>query len=199
MTAERPILFSGPMVRAILSGKKTQTRRVDRGALACPCGVPGDRLWVRENWASGYAMGCSGTLFAADGSFVQGKRGHEKGPHYNADDLPPGMLWRPSIHMPRWASRITLEITLVRVERLQSISDDDACAEGTPCEFCGRTYDGLSEEDCACFHSKAARSSFSVLWDSINGKRPGCSWADNPWVWVISFERIESEASVRSG
>lgn len=184
---ERPILFSAEMVRAILDGRKTQTRRtvklnqagrVQRGkqqwhiddpnaALACPYGQPGDRLWVRETWAPGatqtmYRAGCS------------------------PDYLPPDGKWRPSIHIPRWASRITLEITGVRVERLQDISEDDARDEGIEdggCLNCGE------REPCECSSPVPdARDSFAHLWQSINGPD---SWDVNPWVWVVEFRRAK--------
>jgi hypothetical protein len=166
---ERPILFSGPMVRAILEGRKTITRRVLKlqdydggncyetrdGILRdilslCPYGIPGDRLWVRETWAD-----------------PCGKRI----PVYRADEATAyqNVKWRPSIFMPRWASRITLEITRVRVERLQDITEKDAISEGV-----------LSSD-----YDKTYRYAFSVLWDSING--PKYPWSDNPWVWVIDL------------
>lgn len=206
---ERPILFSGPMVRAILEHRKTQTRRVvkprphsatnamadgdwwphrgrsynlghksksfakDVGAL-CPCGTPGDRLWVRETWACLDPERRTPVLYRASESPLR------------------EYVWRPSIHMPRWASRITLDVTDVRVERLQDITEEDAKAEGVE-----QTSDGWwrlpdearlpGENDCAS-HPRAA---FSALWESINGKG---SWAANPWVWVISFNRIEADA-----
>lgn len=213
--SERPILFSGPMVRALLAGAKTQTRRAmkaqpsERAGLyadrynhstqwgfwlpdgrmlrpetfACPYGDVGARLWVRETWCSAYGRGAWGTIFAADDAFVQGKRQHEKGPHFNADDRPP-LRWRPSIFMPRWASRIALEVTEVRVQRVQDISEEDARAEGTEHLFCG--VPKYSHPGC-CGH----RPAFRKLWDSINGKRPGCTWADNPWLWCVSFRRVQ--------
>lgn len=190
----RGILFGGPMVRALLARTKTQTRRIikpqptcttDQAKAAhpsgsfslevgfddrhrCPYGVPGDRLWVRETWTSAYARGCWGTIFAADQTFAQGKRNHEKGPHYNFDDRPPGMLWRPSIFLPRWASRITLEVTEVRVQRLQSLNEEDAVAEGWDGDGCPIPW-------------------YSELWTQING--PG-SWEANPFVWALSFRRL---------
>lgn len=180
MTREHPILFSGDMVRAILAGNKTQTRRVmkpqsrgiayirgSRGGqcerVACPHGVFGDHLWVREAhyvWNAGYK----------DGS---GRRIDYRA---TEPDSPCGR-WTPSIHMPRWASRITLEITDVRVERLQSINDDDALAEGIYPTKTG-IYPG------------SPRAAFRGLWDSLNAKRNGCSWDQNPYVWVISFRRL---------
>ena len=190
---ERPILFSGAMVRALLADAKTQTRRVvkmeshqqieqrddgrdwpwmydgERDAdywMACPYGQPGDRLWVRETHAP-----------QADcwGSWERWTRG-EGGPapiiRYAADAEKAPFIerWRPSIHMPRWASRITLEITGVRVERLQDISEADAIAEGV-------------YTDPAC----PAYDAYAQLWDEINGLG---SWEANPWVWVVGFHRI---------
>lgn len=217
---ERPILFSGPLVRAILAGRKTQTRRIvkprtdrDRALLAqaterdehhraggagdgstlqgallalaerCPYGAPGDRLWVRETWGAK----------EADPPGVPGGRRPQPGDRivYRAD---PGdawqwrdgsLPWRPSIHMPRWASRISLEVTAVRVERLQAISEDDARAEGVTAKAPTRavaaggvlTNDGLS-----------AVEVFRDLWDTINRKR--APWASNPFVWVVEFRRV---------
>jgi hypothetical protein len=180
---ERPILFSGPMVRAILAWTKTQTRRVVRGdftlvddwphrliggdghevALACPYGVPGDRLWVRETWRSDdFAPDDpSRTIYRADGpdDLIRETRGI--------------IRWRPSIFLPRYRSRLTLEVTAVRVERLQDISEEDAEAEGA-----------FALGDAACSH----REWFMGGWDSINGKR--APWASNPWVWVVTFRRL---------
>lgn len=166
---ERPILFSAPMVRAVLAGRKSQTRRVirlpfSRGWLGpCPYGIPGHSLWVKETWAR-----------HPDGDGVV----------YRATD--PGwddegqIKWRPSIYMPRTASRITLETTGVRAERLQDISERDAMSEGVERDGAGwRNY-----------YHVAARDSFASLWDSINGKR--APWASNPWVWVVTFARKES-------
>ena len=191
---ERPILFSAPMVRAILSGAKTQTRRVvkqDREGLldckptpawdafwqcvACPYGQPGDRLWVRETFGdcTPGADAVVGTKwerpwYRADADDY-GLLGHDgEGPVYVED-----VRWRPSIHMPRWASRILLEITDVRVERVQDISDRDARDEGA--EHIG---------DC----EGAYVAGFRRLWEAINGDD---SWAENPWVWVVTFRRVE--------
>lgn len=177
---ERGMIFNGEMVRAILDGRKTQTRRVmkpqpDEDGLAkvingpwvdtseriyrCPFGVPGDRIWVRETFSPvpdhEEPAGCSAILYAADGNGPYGK-------------------WVPSIHMPRWASRITLEITGVRVERLNDISECDAKAEGAPTECCV-----IGDKHFLGFRS---------LWKSIYGDE---SWRSNPWVWVIEFKRIE--------
>jgi hypothetical protein len=194
------------MVRAILGGRKTQTRRVlkpqpspqtvrDHGAwpdsfaqVYGPYGVPGDRLWVRETWVSSYQNGCWGTAFRADMSFVQGKRAHPKGPHFHAKELGPHVRWRPSIFMPRWASRITLEITGVRVQRLQDISEEDAQAEGS--EWYG-VADLRPDGELREGPSVAYRAGFHDLWDSINEKR-GFGWDANPWVWAITFKRVSA-------
>lgn len=202
---EKGIIFNGDMVRAILDGRKSMTRRVlkpqpkdeysngkwvcDRynysewwnfwgkkgtdvvnkcglPQFKCPYGQPGDRLWVRETFSR---CGCDACL----------KTWPKQGKHevtYIADYAgPSGIVANPSIFMPRWASRITLEITNVRVERLQEISEEDAKAEG-----CSPMYGpGSSSKD-------AYRPAFQVLWDYINGKK--YPWASNPWVWVISFK-----------
>jgi hypothetical protein len=209
----RPILFSGPMVRALLSGAKTQTRRVVRlpddaftdvvrdfdpdarsyfwrfsasmdGAcqthdVECPYGKPGDRLFVKETFAAD-VPGCE----------------FQDGWSYRADHIDPRgdgpanpMRWRPSIHMPRRASRITLEITGVRVERVQEIGEEDAIAEGV-----GPGYVPNAMGSTTCV---GHRPMFARLWDQINGKRPGCSWNDNPWVWAISFRRVEAAGGAR--
>jgi len=189
MSKERPILFTGPMVRAILDGSKTQTRRLvkewsprpgggkmpaDVEYLAdftcyrssCPYGQPGDRLWVREAW-SPHPQDASVTFYRAT---VEAEQGFPvwSGP------------WIPSIHMPRRASRITLEITGVRVERLQDITDDGAEDEGTRQWAADTQRDGNKWPNIV--------RAFQGLWESING--PG-SWDQNPWVWVIEFKRIE--------
>ncbi|WP_186083797.1 hypothetical protein [Burkholderia gladioli] len=183
---KRPILFSAPMVRAILDGRKTQTRRVAKefagrdnldailrrfpNQQGCPHGEPGDRLWVRETWGQ-YQLAPEDIVYRAD------------------EDFPCGSpkRWRPSIHMPRWASRITLEITGVRVERLQDISEADAIAEGIE-----HTSDGFSVDEGRHFHAARARDSFASLWDGLNEAR-GHGWEANPWVWVIEFRRITTE------
>ena len=179
---ERPILFSAPMIRAILSGAKTQTRRtvhpmhmsITGELLRYPYGEPGDRLWARETWAHDAD---SLEMLRALVDDIMPTRDY--GPYYRATGAyeGSGLRWRPSIHMPRWASRITLEVTDVRVERLQSISEEDALAEGVdPLEWSG----GPANAD--------ARAAFRELWESINGKR--APWATNPWVWAISFRRL---------
>lgn len=195
---ERPILFSGPMVRAILEGRKTQTRRplkvprwfmkeypsVDlaysglTGAaleqkLRCPHGVSGDRLWVRETWA-GNVQGCpKGISYFAD----------HRDPRGDGPANP--MRWTPSIHMPRAASRINLEVVAVRAQRLQEITQADAVAEGM--HDTRGVWEPLSDTDNA-----GPRAAFRSLWDEINGKRlvnqKPISWDANPWVWAITFK-----------
>lgn len=172
----RPILFSGPMVRALLEGRKTQTRRTMKTPpdsfeaqytvlSACPHGQVGDRLWVRESFAD--------VPHPADEPHPRLRRGPKgKGITWRADWVgnPSGFKWKPSIHMPRWASRITLEITDVRVERLRDIREDDAIAEGV--------------QD---FAFVGAVNAFESLWESINGTE---SLESNPWVWVVEFKVV---------
>jgi hypothetical protein len=181
---KKPILFSAPMVRAILAGHKTQTRRVVKCAviqkgeriitdLPCPYGDVGTRLWVRETWFAG------GTGSLKDGRGIEVE--------YRADDTEGWQgIWRPAIFMPRWASRITLEITDVRVERLQDISEADALTEGLPLIEFFKPTEIAAFTEWECRHPHA--HSFSRLWDSINAPR-GYGWDKNPWVWVISFKR----------
>lgn len=210
----RPILFSAPMIRALLYGRKTQTRRVMKpqpigfwGKLTedciipgviegprdhfwrCPYGKPGDLLWVREAICIGYDLGDgSATAIPFDGC-----EKFRKAFYRATDDDKPDEAkrpWRPSIHMPRWASRLTLRITGVRVQRIETISQDDAVAEGPPCWICGGRVDGLSENECGCFHSRTeAGPSFAHLWDSINGAG---SFDSSPWVWALGFEVIKA-------
>jgi hypothetical protein len=225
---KRPILFSAPMVRALLDGSKTQTRRVVKPQPAhdqimprewskvtrhnpnaiygdglgwvatdksgnphefrCPYGQPGDQLWVRESFAP-RTLGAWPILETA----MQ--------PIYRADGDRPEWknIWKPSIHMPRWASRITLEITSVRVERLQGISEADAKAEGIKrgANFPG-WYRGPLLGDSAGLQQAGGREgkiptafprlAYRSLWEQING--PG-SWDANPWVWAVEFKRLE--------
>lgn len=257
MSKERPILFNDEMVRAILEGRKTQTRRVVKGidhdlldmmsediesgapnsemlellygpstdddgkpipdqwlvrCTECPeegvltlgqgYGRPGDRLWVRETFSDVNLQGAPGIAYRADDNIrdlmaepsFQDEDGafnysdeRVKPYHFAAwsEDLLSGSegRWRPSIHMPRWASRITLEITDVRAERLQDISAEDARAEGCgkpvlPPEVRGVAGDFVADE----------RTTFAILWNRINGRD---AWRANPWVWCISFQRIE--------
>jgi hypothetical protein len=224
---ERGILFSAPMVRALLAGTKTQTRRIvklaefgrsdtpgyfwtfrDRQgrmhdirltdalvATRCPYGQPGDRLWVRETW--GYTRQCDDIngpgdviAYAAGGEHVYedagGKRRLRRTVHGtvmrpNHFCWPP-KPWKPSIHMPRWASRITQEITGVRVERLQEISETDAKAEG-----CAPAWLDVNGERVNHSSAPTYRQGYARLWNDING--PG-SWDANPWVWVVKFELV---------
>ena len=202
---EHPIIFNGEMVKAILGGCKTVTRRIvkpqpttdnwpakitcglyaptkidrcgdeypgtdvygfanENEGWVCPYGVPGDRLWVREAFSVvPLKSGKMGPIYRADGDdefdrIEVGWQFMEK--------------WRPSIHMPRWASRITLEVVSVRVERVQDIDEMDATHEGI------EKHIGIH-----------ARHDFSILWDSINAKR-GSGWDVNPWVWAIEFKRL---------
>jgi hypothetical protein len=244
---EHPILFSGEMVRAILEGRKTQTRRVVKwpkwiyddydkercseiinsneyrsvvkrgncdgivGRMNCPYGAPGDVLYVRETWRGWVPDTTWMIRYKADDSVVQSDCDWDEGPQYNSPfDL--GLerepaKWRPSIFMPRWASRIQLRVVDVRVERLQKITDDDAKKEGCfftdygnrcfhpqPCPLPKKhpshpikngwkAYETTSSDECL----GTPRMAFANLWNSINKKR-GYGWDENPWVWVVEFE-----------
>ena len=201
----KPIIFSAPMVRALLDGSKTQTRRIVKGEALqwlvrdkftpgfvavtgnrlCPYGQPGDQLWVREtHWMD--KRDTTLAVMNVDG-FVVAMNGSETGQESNPEELGLNHFWklRPSIHMPRWASRITLEITGVRVERLQDISEKDCWAEGIE-----QVMHDFSDEE-LCVMAKRigcsiedAKPIYALLWESINGP---CSWAANPWVWVVEF------------
>ena len=220
---ERPILFSAPMVQAILDGRKTQTRRVVKPQptefvggpgvtlrdgspaplvplddsvepygreIVCPYGQPGDRLAVRETF---YARGHWTKRYSEkkrreEWHFVDETMGTGKTYRYEADEKLPrrkrelhevGWWKRPAIFMPRAASRITLEITSVRVERLQDISEADAQAEGV-------TDDGSLVTDLDGKDRGGTIAAYATLWEVINGVG---SWDDNPWVWVVSFKR----------
>jgi hypothetical protein len=202
---ERPILFSAPMVRAILDGTKTQTRRIvaDKflgdiaiwsrltpwhGSDSCPYGRAGDQLWVREThqldppddgtWGYVQWTGCKESTWRD----IPPRFQHPRHVLYAATWKGSELLWRPSIFMPRWASRINLKITNVRAERLQEISEDDAKAEGTQ-------EPSLVPIIGACW---SERDAYAKLWEHINGKG---SWVSNPWVWVVSFERITNESN----
>lgn len=192
----RPISFQAPMIRALLDGRKTQTRRLKFKA------EPGDLLWVRETWAAGK---CAETLSPA--CLSPGFWRHENGGIWYAaggdprHPVTPRGKWRPSIYMPRWASRITLEVTEVRRERLQDITDDDAKAEGIRWSGRSEGYSYDPEDGGPGYHRSAPRESFLKLWNSINGKRPGAAWADNPLVTAISFRvhRCNVDDSSRAG
>lgn len=223
----RPILFSAPMVRAILDGSKTQTRRAVKPQppadtfridtyhhpdgshhfwswkeafggcelhagwkpTPCPYGKPGDRLWVREAWKPQISHSCA--LDACDCENVWVDYPADGEGRLFAGEIPEEWTFPanhkkgnsvPSIHMPRWASRITLEIIGVRVERLNDISQSDARAEGAPPSH--PSIDRVSRD---FGYPDFPRSWFGQLWEQING--PGC-WAANPWVWVIEFRRL---------
>lgn len=242
---ELPILFSGPMVRAILEGRKQQTRRVIKPqpridemgnfcwngwnfgqgtggrphvqAIAspipssktkrvhCPYGAPGDRLWVKETHALEYCVDGNEPPYS-DGRPVRRATDDPRWTqaHYRATDPAPdlccerencaqcrdhdmGPHWRPSIHMPRWASRITLEVTGVRVEQLQAISEADAKSEG-----CAPSWLDAEDNETVHAHSQPTyRQGFARLWRDINGAG---SWDANPYVWVVEFRRIQREA-----
>ena len=213
---ELPILFRGEMVKAILEGRKTQTRRLvkfpgkkdskhqllmhndmqtvypmprfgfvfwsgDPGrefsdlayrdsvdGLRCPYGQPGDRLWVRETWQKH-----NGLIYAADYSRELKKNSIIK--------------WRPSIFMPRWASRITLEVVSVRVERVQDISLDDCLSEGIDDKVLA--YPGVDRLTLRIMATDQLRHRFGILWDKINAAR-GFGWDANPWVWAVEFKKV---------
>ena len=217
---ERPILFNGPMVRAIIDGTKTQTRQIVKpqpygdavthdnarvtwfgyhlgltdDGFVCPYGVPGDRLWVRETWRPVMEAWRTFVEYRADegrlgrdviasvgpwtknvdrcavetvGKVALRFSGHLKSRHSEQ--------WHPSGHMPRWASRLTLEVTEVRVERLQAISEADARAEG------------VSPQTWDAYAGLGGAAVYAALWDEINGAG---AWAQNPWVWVVGFKRV---------
>lgn len=186
---EKPIIFSAPMVRAILEGRKTQTRRVVKvqpehdadGKLFklrinegwnysdCPYGQPGDQLWVRETF-------CIPTDFDS---------GEELSPEYRATCKGHAFdgCWKPSIHMPRRASRIDLKVNNIRVERLQDISEEDAKAEGVTDPTAGTEFQAPPD----AHYKSGPKTWFAMLWQSIHGKG---SWNENPWVWVVEFERM---------
>ena len=166
---------------------------------ACPFGAPGDRLWVRETWAAHWMYDDVPPTEARSGRedlrdtdnlwFSAGALEDAIGTTTSGRERCPASLrgkWRPSIHMPRWASRITLEVTGVRVERLQAISATDAISEGI--ERDGRLWKGYRPERGPAWrqHMSPVRS-FESLWESINGED---SWALNPWVWVVEFKRV---------
>ncbi|WP_313056174.1 morphogenetic protein [Stutzerimonas nitrititolerans] len=214
---ERPILFNGAMVRAILEGRKTVTRRAVKSMALdwlaedmftaeyvaehsglCPFGEPGDRLWVRETFAllgneDGVCIDWSDNMVRGDernaariyqASCPVGDYGLWQIPDKafwkpDTDGMQYDGTWRPSIHMPRWASRILLEITTVRVERLQDITKGQAEAEGV--RACEHDLDPDG-------NGYSATELFSILWSSLYGID---SYNANPWVWVVEFKRVE--------
>lgn len=212
---ERPILFSGPMVRGLLSGQKTVTRRLLKmphglwetsatGELIpipvkCPYGQPGDRLWVRETWYCDH-------FEVQKGPYLQPADMHDLDQSrldgelvYAADGLAPyeqeQPTWKPSIHMPRWASRILLEITDVRVERLQDGEGETAFESRYIAEGINRIHQGDGDYAFHPFKSEPGPGNWTdpfdawrELWVSINGPE---SWNANPWVWVIEFKRVK--------
>ena len=214
----KPILFTDEMVRAILDGRKTKTRRPlkpqpdegRKGSFSCPFGQVGDRLWVRETFCLEHQVekdqpppfGDSRPIrweFAGMESDPEGADSMWLQPHYRATDPTPELSyygseeeptvrWKPSIHMPRWASRITLEITDIRIERLQEITEEEAKEEGVlPCPH------PLSKDDeCLdCYLDAGEYScSFFNLWDQLYAKK-GLGVDVNPWVWMIALRRVE--------
>ena len=181
MIKERPILFSAPMVQALLAGKKTQTRRkVKKLSDFSPYGRIGDRLWVRESAHQAYGADSMFSAYSADGSFVRDDEGVRVFWWYSRDKC-------PSIHLPRRFSRILLEITDVRLEQLWDITESDCVSEGikghgTP--FGDWWEDYSSDSNPLLPHPYA---SYKTLWEKINGT---ASWNSNPWVWVIEFKRV---------
>jgi hypothetical protein len=221
---EKPIIFSAEMVRAILDGRKTQTRRImvlqptikpslrndekyriiaswpgeselDGFECHCPYGRAGDRLWVRETWQM------KGLVWGKPANWA--KAAAKSAFHYRATDNGEWKSywggWRSPIHMPRWASRITLEITGVKVERLNEISRADAETEGT---WAAVSLDRSIQDMAASVGLSEGRRQvelvdyFREIWERINGKG---SWAANPWVWAITFKRISQPDAQRDG
>lgn len=222
---ERPILFSGPMVRAIIEGRKIQTRRVyqpthiARGCRTlrwenqsaeelmrvgiCPYGLVGDRLWVRERWAEVMRCGCpkggfGGVIYHADEVVRHSIEEVNGGDRYRTEPCPahaPVMVgrWRPSIHMPRWASRILVDVVSIRAERVQDISEEDAIAEGIDA-VANRVHTFPIAEDPRPLTVR--QRLYAMLWNSINGTTN--PWASNPWVWVVEFARVGQEGAGRA-
>ena len=193
---ERPMIFTGHSVRQILADLKTQTRRAVKRTkhfaernvepsdaydalvadVPCPYGKPGDRLWVKETWrpVERETDSVDGILYRADDAFIPIENSFEAAERWvdAYDNGKYGTAWRSPLYMKRWMSRVVLEIASVRVERVQEISEDDARAEGCP-----------------------AHAHFATLWDSINGKREGCAWEDDPWCWCLEFRRVAPRRS----
>ena len=237
---ERPILMSGPLVRATLEGRKTQARRpvkwqplrpglnlnfsalsvgeyftghpetgyVLRGRdgacwsdrtkpACCPFGVPGDRLWVRETWADEYGSpdDYPRVVFRADrAAFDYSSHNDRSQVYFLPSYYQPTAKWTPSVHMPRWASRLLLEMTRVRVERLQSISEEDAKAEGVTAEPLVGDRDQYD-----CWDDGKHTTAFEYLWGKTYGfpgeRDDGKDWRSNPWVWVIEYKVISTEGA----
>ncbi|HDU1493030.1 TPA: hypothetical protein REW05_004683 [Klebsiella pneumoniae] len=215
---ERGMIFNGEMVRAILDGRKTQTRRIIKWKQTrfteigeredgskwpwsedaehacdfwhpCPFGAVGDRIWVREAFrVHSRATDVATLVYKASERNSWTEQTHRV-PVAVCNKPATPEKWTPSLHMPRWASRILLEITGVRVERLNAISEEDAEAEGIDMEA---LYDSQDCYDCIADHNMTGRptvtGAFKYLWESIYGDE---SWNSNPWVWVIDFKRIE--------
>ncbi|HFU0589889.1 TPA: hypothetical protein ACGTT9_004122 [Escherichia coli] len=195
---ERGMIFNDEMVRVILGGNKTQTRRIveekfyGRAVAAellakhCPYGQPGDRIWVRETYrVHGKATDVATLVYRASVRNSWTEQTHRV--PVEVCNKPVSEKWTPSIHMPRWASRILLEITNVRVERLNDISECDARDEGVP------PAGSLLPDHPGTFLTPKgdfamAKVAFQRLWESIYGEE---SWNANPWVWVIEFKRIQ--------
>lgn len=178
---ERPIIFNADMVRAVLDGRKTQTRRIIQSLAKCPFGAVGDRLWVRETFrVHSRATDVATLVYKASEQQSWTQQTHRV-PIEKCNKPAVVDTWTPSIHMPRWASRITLEITGVRVERLNSMTEKDALAEG-----CLGGHDSIPGYQ----YSATPHEHFHHVWQSIYGAD---SWQANPWVWVIEFKRVEVE------
>jgi len=220
--ADKPILFSGPMVRALLDGRKTQTRRVittnipERAKKAYPMHrkshdwnwyssensmigarlekqpIPGDRFWVRESWSGNHVFRNTKPSERLD--FIGNGVPHSRDEvFYWADGCPLDGDWekpRPSIHMPRWASRIMLIVTDVRVQRLQEISETDVDAEGFGGDFPHDAFPEIFSPETS--GDMFMHECFEVIWDNINGKTEGKRWTDNPWVVAYTFEVIKA-------
>lgn len=216
---ERGIIFSGEMVKALLDGRKTQTRRLLKLPAGCEldgvtkvaCGnevychapgekvgqrilpwryVPGERLWVRETWAPVERKedNVDGIRFRADDAFVRIKNTRQAAERWVvAANNDHSGRWRSPLYMPRWASRITLQVDSVRVERLRDITEEDARAEGVET---GKMQPAVINGERGQVMIFDPRKAYAVLWDQLHGQG---SFATNPWVWVVSFRRVEAK------